>query len=101
MPLYRIADGPLRLSNYGLKMARLLSLPEAAMGNAHTFAQAFGQAHARKRHCSRPTITQKRRRLILDLREHLRQLQEGTMQREPLAEWLMSMRKEFVIRFKA
>ncbi|KAI9728947.1 MAG: MutS protein msh4 [Chrysothrix sp. TS-e1954] len=97
-PLYRVTDGPLQESSYGLKLAALLPLPQAVLTCAQDVSNTLNQQRDRQRSRTTPVLLQRRRRLILDLHEHLRQAQEGNMAGPAMQEWLEALRKEFVIR---
>jgi DNA mismatch repair protein MSH4 len=99
--LYRIAPGAVKEAHYGLTLARLVPLPPGVVDYAAEIAQKL-EAHVLKRKKASETILrEKRRKLILNLREHLVQAQTGVLEGEVLTAWLKELQKEFVNRMAA
>ena len=60
------------------------------------------EAHVlKKKKASETILREKRRKLILNLREHLVQAQTGVLEGEVLTAWLKELQKEFVNRMTA
>ncbi|TKA40319.1 hypothetical protein B0A55_13740, partial [Friedmanniomyces simplex] len=95
--LYRIASGTAREEHYGLKLARVVPLPGDVVEHAELVARTLEQQVRRRKKRSLAIIQARRRKLLLNLREHLVQAQSGTMGGGDLTQWL----REFVVRMTA
>lgn len=99
--LYRITPGAVKEAHYGLTLARIVPLPPGVVDYAAQVAQKL-EAHMLKRKKACETVLkEKRRKLILNLREHLVQAHTGVLEGEVLAAWLKELQKEFVNRMTA
>ncbi|KAL1623579.1 MutS protein msh4 [Neofusicoccum ribis] len=99
--LYRIAEGPVKEQHYGLALARVVSLPLEVLEKADEVSTRLQQRIQRRKKASATVVRERRRKLILNLREHLLQAQSGAMHGEVLADWLKGLQREFVIRMAA
>ncbi|KAF2441187.1 hypothetical protein P171DRAFT_419370 [Karstenula rhodostoma CBS 690.94] len=99
--LYRAVEGSVKESHYGLALARLVPLPPQVISDATYFAHKLERRLQRKKKTSNNVIAERRRKLILDLKEHLVQAYNGTLEGEVLASWLKELQKEFVNRMTA
>lgn len=99
--LYRITPGAVKEAHYGLTLARVVPLPPGVVDYAARVAQKL-EAHMLKRKTTSETVLrEKRRKLILNLREHLVQAYTGVLEGEVLTAWLKELQKEFVNRMTA
>lgn len=96
--LYRIASGAVQEEHYGLKLARVLPLPADVIRHAELVARTLEAQTKRKRKAGGAIKVARRRKLLLNLKEHLVQAKGGKMEGEELAEWLAELRTEFVER---
>lgn len=99
--LYKAVDGAVEEAHYGLALARLVPLPPQVLSDATYFAHKLEERLRRKKKTSTNVISERRRKLILDLKEHLVQAYSGTMEGELLATWLKELQKEFILRMTA
>lgn len=99
--LYKIAQGAVKESHYGLTLARVVPLPPGLVDHAAAVAQKLERHMLRKKKMSEIVLKEKRRKLILNLKEHLVQAQNGVLEGEVLAAWLKELQKEFVNRMTA
>ncbi|KAF2185031.1 hypothetical protein K469DRAFT_577714 [Zopfia rhizophila CBS 207.26] len=99
--LYKIAEGAIKESHYGLALARVIPLPPGLVEHATYIAQKLEHQVLKRRKTSTRVIHERRRKLILNLKEHLVQAQNGVMEGEVLAAWLKALQKEFVLRMTA
>ena len=99
--LYKIAEGSVQEHRYGLKLARVVPLPGQVFEIAEQVTEKLELQSQRKKKTSTAVIREKRRRLILNLKEHLTQAKDGVMDGPVLAEWLRELQREFVIRMTA
>lgn len=96
--LYKIAEGAVKEEHYGIQLARAVPLPPEVIENAITVSQAL-ESHTRQRKkTSTAVIHERRRGLLLRLKEHLLQAKTGSMDNAVLLGWLKDLQKEFVIR---
>ena len=96
--LYKIAQGTVKESQYGLMLARVVPLPPGLVENATSIAQKLEQHALARKRTSETVLKEKRRKLILNLREHLIQAHTGVLEGEVLSAWLQELQKEFINR---
>jgi len=99
--LYKIAEGTVRETHYGLALARLVPLPPGVVETAQRVAKKLEENTIKTKRRSANIIRERRRKLILNLKEHLVQAQSGVMEGEVLRAWLKELQKEFVLRMTA
>jgi DNA mismatch repair protein MSH4 len=99
--LYKVAQGTVKESQYGLMLARVVPLPPGLVENATAVAQKLEQHLLAKKKTSDTVLKEKRRKLILNLKEHLIQAHTGVLEGEVLSAWLQELQKEFVNRMTA
>ncbi|KAF2090836.1 hypothetical protein K490DRAFT_34343 [Saccharata proteae CBS 121410] len=98
---YKLAEGAVQQQHYGLALARVVPLPPGVLEHATHVAQKLEQSIQRRKKTSTAVIRERRRKLILGLKEHLLQARGGVMEGEVLASWLRELQKEFVVRMTA
>ncbi|KAF2993307.1 MutS protein msh4 [Curvularia kusanoi] len=99
--LYKIAEGTVKESHYGLALARVVPFPPGLVDRAEAVAQKLERHMLRKKRTSETVLKEKRRKLILNLKEHLVQAHNGVLEGEVLSAWLKELQKEFVNRMSA
>lgn len=99
--LYRITPGAVKEAHYGLTLARIVPLPPGLVDHAAQVAQKLEAHMLKRKKASETVLREKRRKLILNLREHLVQAQNGVLEGEVLTAWLKELQKEFVNRMTA
>ncbi|KAF1996096.1 DNA mismatch repair protein-like protein muts [Amniculicola lignicola CBS 123094] len=99
--LYKIAEGAVTESHYGLALARVVPLPAGVVEHATKVAEELERQTLKKKKTSAGVIRERRHKLILNLKEHLVQAYNGVMEGEVLAAWLKELQKEFVTRMIA
>ncbi|KAF3044696.1 MutS protein msh4 [Didymella heteroderae] len=99
--LYKIAQGPVQESHYGLTIARVVPLPPGLVDHAAAIAHKLERHILRKKENPKAVFKEKRRKLVLNLKEHLVQAQNGTLKGEVLTAWLKGLQREFVNRMTA
>ncbi|ORY11225.1 DNA mismatch repair protein muts [Clohesyomyces aquaticus] len=99
--IYKIAEGAVKEQHYGLALARVVPLPPGLVERATHIAQKLEHHILKKKKTSATVINERRRKLVLNLKEHLAQAQSGVMEGEVLAAWLKELQKEFVLRMTA
>jgi DNA mismatch repair protein MSH4 len=99
--LYRITPGALKEAHYGLTLARLVPLPPGVVEHAAKVAQKLEAHMLKRKKASETVLREKRRKLILNLREHLVQAHNGILEGEVLTAWLKELQKEFIHRMTA
>ncbi|KXT00085.1 hypothetical protein AC578_5790 [Pseudocercospora eumusae] len=98
--LYTIASGAEKEEHYGLKFATLIPLPRDVLDvaeNVSSRLERLGKSR-KERDKNMSVLKARRRKLLLNLKEHLFQAKEGTMSEENLRFWLRDLQREFVIR---
>ena len=99
--LYRIESGTTQEKHYGLKLAHVMPLPADVLEHAEHVTATLEQQVKKKRTHSITVVTARRRKLLLNLKEHLMQAKKGSMNDQTLREWLKDLEKEFVVRMTA
>jgi DNA mismatch repair protein MSH4 len=98
---YRLAEGAVKNCHYGLAFARVFPFPRSMIKKAELVSKVLQErVHARKK-TSSIVITQRKRKLLLGLKEHLEQARDGCLEGEALRSWLMRLQEEFVNRMTA
>lgn len=87
----------LKFSSYGLKLARVVPLPEIVLEHADHVAHTLEQQTKRHQKNSAAIIQARRRKLMLNLKEHLVQAKNGKKDGPELIEWLKNLQAEFVV----
>lgn len=96
--LYKIAKGAVTESHYGLTLAKVVPLPAGVVERATYVAKKLERHKLKTKRTSATVIQERRRKLILDLKEHLVQTHNGALEGDVLATWLKALQKEFVTR---
>ncbi|KAL8660171.1 MAG: hypothetical protein Q9202_006767 [Teloschistes flavicans] len=99
--LYRITNGCVQEKHYGITMAKVAGLPADVIDVATKVSTRLTQNTERKKKNSKSIALARRRRLILGLREQLKQAQDGNLQGRVLGLWLKQLQDEFVRRMAA
>lgn len=99
--LYRIAEGTVQEKHYGLKLARVVPLPPDVLPHAERVALTLERQVQQKQKRSLGVVLARRRKLLLNLKEHLLQARDGAMDDENMKAWLKDLQNEFVIRMTA
>ncbi|KAL8687009.1 MAG: hypothetical protein Q9218_006697 [Villophora microphyllina] len=99
--LYKITNGCVQETHYGIAMAKVAGLPADVIDVATKVSTKLAQNTERKKKNSKSIALARRRRLILGLREQLKQAQDGNMQGKVLGMWLKKLQDEFVRRMAA
>jgi DNA mismatch repair protein MSH4 len=101
--LYRVSSGAVQDEHYGLKLARVIPLPLDVIEHAELISATFDQAMKKKKSegASSAIIVARKRRLLLNLKEHLAQAKDGSMNDEDLTQWLKDLQREFIVRMSA
>ena len=99
--LYKATQGVVKQSHYGLTLARVVPLPPGVVEHATFVAQKLERHMLQKKKASETVLKEKRRKLILNLKEHLVQAQTGVLEGEVLTAWLKELQKEFINRMMA
>ncbi|KAH8731413.1 muts domain V-domain-containing protein [Phaeosphaeriaceae sp. PMI808] len=99
--LYRISPGAVKTTHYGLTLACAVPLPPGIVDHATHVARKLEARMMKRKKTPESVLREKRRKLILNLREHLFQAQNGVLDGEVLTAWLKELQKEFVNRMTA
>jgi DNA mismatch repair protein MSH4 len=101
--LYRVSSGAVQDGHYGLKLARVMPLPPDVIEHAELVSATLDQAMRKKKseRASLGIVVARKRRLLLNLKEHLTQAKNGSMDDGDLTQWLKNLQREFVVRMSA
>jgi DNA mismatch repair protein MSH4 len=95
---YRVAEGVVTNIHYGLAFARVFPFPPDMLSKADEVSTTLEQRLRSGKARSSIVVMQRKRKLILTLKEHLLQSQEGSLEGEALRSWLSQLQEEFVKR---
>ena len=96
--LYKIDEGYVREEHYGLALARVVDLPPQVLELAQEVSEVLEAQVAAKKKSSKAFAFAKRRKLVLSLRDTLKQAQNSPMGDKVLLSWLGKLQEEFVRR---
>nr|POF02998.1 muts protein like 4 [Quercus suber] len=99
--LYRVADGTVEEEHYGLKLAGVMPFPVDVLAHAERVSFALEKRSKIHKKTSLMVVQARRRRLLLNLKEHLVQARNGSMSDKSLSDWLRDLQREFVTRMAA
>lgn len=94
--LYRATQGVVRELHYGLRLARVVPFPPGVVEHAMLVAQKVERHILQRKKVSETVLQEKKRKLILNLKEHLVQAHNGVLEGEVLTAWLKELQNEFV-----
>jgi len=96
--LYRVGEGFVKEEHYGLALARVVDLPLQILEVAEKVSKALDAQAAAKKKSSKAFALARRRKLVLGLKETLKQAESGPMGGKSLLSWLRRLQDEFVRR---
>jgi DNA mismatch repair protein MSH4 len=99
--LYKTTQGVVKEVHYGLTLARVVPFPPGVVEHATLVAQKVEYHMLKKKKAPETVLREKRRKLVLNLKEHLVQAHTGVLEGEVLTAWLKELQKEFVNRMTA
>ena len=99
--LYKVASGYVQEEHYGIALAKVADLPPRVIEVAEEVSRALRASSEQKKKRCKSIVEARRKKLLLGLREQLRQAKEGNMQGEVLRSWLKKLQDEFVRRMSA
>ena len=98
--LYKLDEGFVREEHYGLALARVVDLPPQVLEVAEKVSKALEALMAAKKKSSKAFALSKRRKLVLSLRDTLKQAENSPMEGKVLSSWLRKLQEEFVHRME-
>ena len=96
--LYKIDKGVVNEEHYGLALARVVGLPPRVLEVAEEVSSALTAQVKAKKKSSKAFALAKRRKLVLSLKEALKQAESSPMEGKVLLSWLRKLQEEFVCR---
>ncbi|RYN73451.1 MutS 4 [Alternaria alternata] len=99
--LYKTTQGIVQEVHYGLTLARVVPLPPGIVEHATLVAQKVERHMLQRKKASGTVLREKRRKLVLNLKENLIQAHTGVLEGEVLTAWLKELQNEFVRRMTA
>lgn len=98
--LYKIGEGYVKEEHYGLTMARVVNLPPGVLEVAENVSKTINARVAAKKNSSKAFAVARRRKLVLGLKETLKQAHDSPMEGQVLLSWLVKLQDEFVQRME-
>lgn len=99
--LYKISNGYVTEQHYGIALAKVAGLPPGVIDVAEEVSSTLTRNMEKRKKGSKAIALARRRRLILGLREQLKQAKEGSMQGKLLLDWMRKLQAEFVTQMAA
>lgn len=99
--LYKRTDGFVLESHYGIALAKTIDLPPKVIEVAEKVSHMLEERRESNRRSSEAVAVQKRRKLVLGLRETLMQAINGPMNGTILLSWLRKVQTTFVLNMEA
>jgi DNA mismatch repair protein MSH4 len=99
--LYRISSGTVADDHYGLQISKLVPFPPGLLEHAELVSRELERQMRRRKEQSIGIVHARRRKLMLNLREHLLQAKQANMSDANLKQWLGELQREFVVRMDA
>ena len=96
--LYRIGQGYVKEEHYGISLAKVVDLPPQVLEVAEKVSKALDAQAAAKKKSSKAFGLARRRKLVLGLKETLKQAESSPMEGKVLLGWLRKLQDEFVRR---
>ncbi|CAK3852593.1 related to MSH4-meiosis-specific [Lecanosticta acicola] len=94
--LYRVAQGTVEEQHYGLKLAKVLPFPPDVLQHAELVATTIEQQTQQRKKNSIGIVNARRRKLLLNVKEHLLLARDSKMDDTHLKGWLQNLQNEFV-----
>jgi DNA mismatch repair protein MSH4 len=101
IPTYRITAGCVPETHYGIALARTVPLPHSVLDYATAVAEHLTQVNETNKQTSTAVLMQRKRRLILDLKEQLVQAKQARMPNEALRAHLQKLQASFIAKMAA
>lgn len=98
--LYKIDQGFVKEQHYGMALARVAGLPPQVLEAAERVSKTLDAQAAAKKKSSKAFTLAKRRKLVLSLKETLKQAESSPMDDNVLLNWLRKLQEEFVRRME-
>ncbi|GKT40583.1 uncharacterized protein ColSpa_00764 [Colletotrichum spaethianum] len=99
--LYKVESGKNEEILYGITLAKAMPFPKRFLEVAEQVAVSLRQQRERNKQGSEARKMLNRRKLILNLHEHLRQVSHSEMDESSMRSYLTRLREEFILRMEA
>ncbi|OHW91873.1 MutS domain V protein, partial [Colletotrichum incanum] len=99
--LYKVESGKPEESMYGITLAKAMQFPKRFLEVAEQVAISLRQRRERNKQGSEARKMLNRRKLILNLHGHLRQVSRSEMEESSMRSYLTRLREEFILRMEA
>lgn len=94
--LYKLGPGYVQEPHYGIALAHVVDLPPQVLEVAERVSKAIDAQAAAKKKSSQAFAFARRRKVLLNLKEHLKQAASGQMDDRALLSWLRRLQEEFI-----
>ncbi|GKT72975.1 DNA mismatch repair protein [Colletotrichum tofieldiae] len=98
--LYKVESGKSEESMYGITLAKAMQFPKRFLEVAEQVAISLCQRRERNKQGSEARKMLSRRKLILNLHEHLKQVSQSEMDDSSMRSYLIRLREEFILRME-
>ncbi|CAI4216990.1 unnamed protein product [Parascedosporium putredinis] len=96
--LYKVATGTSQERGYGIALARAIGFPEEVLRDAEEISRSMVERHQSKQKSSEFRKVQRRRKLMLNLDETLRTLENSDMDQDAFQSCRARLRAEFILK---
>ncbi|EFQ33884.1 MutS domain V [Colletotrichum graminicola M1.001] len=99
--LYKVESGKTNDSMYGITLAKAMPFPKRFLEVAEQVAVSLRQRREKKKLGSETRKILNRRKLILNLHDHLKQVSNSELDEPAMKSYLIRLREEFILRMDA
>ncbi|KAK1987304.1 muts domain V [Colletotrichum cereale] len=99
--LYKVESGKNKESMYGITLAKSMPFPKRFLEVAEQVAVSLRQRREQKKQGSEASKTLNRRKLLLNLHDHLKQVSNSELDESAMKSYLTRLREEFILRMAA
>ncbi|KAI9662192.1 MAG: MutS protein msh4 [Trizodia sp. TS-e1964] len=94
--LYKVEEGLVSETHYGLALAKVIPLPPLVIETAIKVSEALAEQISSRKNNPKACAITRRRKLVLGLKENLIQTRDGPLCGKELALWLLKLQEDFV-----
>ncbi|KDN62716.1 putative MutS domain V [Colletotrichum sublineola] len=99
--LYKVESGKTKDTMYGITLAKAMPFPKRFLEVAEQVAVSLSQRREQKKLGSETRKTLSRRKLLLNLHDHLKQVSNSELDEPAMRSYLIRLREEFILRMYA
>lgn len=98
--LYKVKSGPVEERHYGLDLARVIGFPQLFIETAERVSKTLEEQTERTNEASPSRALLKKRKLVFNMHETLRHLQDSDIDDAALGSYMKRLQEEFIVRME-